>query len=112
MWLVPCSLHHPDDGENGLHMGAKYGSTEVTTLCLDVCFTVFHNNNLESFFDIILMKGDVKCASTVIRHNRYQEALDLVYPFHGHPMLSLIAYFKHAPRIGVKPLWHLWMTAP
>ena len=81
-----------NDGDNVLHMAAKSGNPETITFCLDIGVAIIHNNNFESFFDIIITKKEMKCASVVVKHNRYQEALDLVSPLHEHPMLSLVAY--------------------
>lgn len=79
-----------DNGDNSLHLGAKSGCPQVITLLLDIGVPIVHNNKQESFFDLIILKNDLKCAAAVIQHSRYQEALDLVS--HKHPMINLIVY--------------------
>jgi len=90
-----------DEGDNVLHMAAKSGSFETITFCLDIGVAIIHNNNFESFFDIIITKKETSCASAVVKHNRYQEALDLVSPIHEPPMISLIAYM---PKVAMDVL--------
>ena len=87
----PFQLAWTDDkGNTALHLAARSGNAQMVTLALDINTPVTHNYNQESFFDIIIEKQDTKCALAVVKHSRWQECLDLVSPFHSHPMISLI----------------------
>ena len=81
-----------DDGDNSLHMAARSSNPHMITLLLDIGIPIVHNHKQESFFDIIILKNEVRCATAVIQHRRYQEALDLVCPERKHPMINLIVY--------------------
>ena len=78
------------NGENALHMAAKSGSTCTIKYCLDIGVPTIHNYHQESFFDEIVSKNHRNAAAAVIRHSRYQEALDLKSPHQEHPMINLI----------------------
>ena len=79
-----------DDGENSLHMAARSNNPHMITLLLDIGIPIVHNIKQESFFDMIILKNELRCAAAVIQHSRYHEALDLVSPVHQHPMINLI----------------------
>ena len=90
-----------DEGRNALHHGALSGNPEMLTYLLDIGVPITHTFDLESFFDKLVEKNDSKCIATVLKHNRYQECLDLVSPIHPHPMISLIT---HMPEMARKVL--------
>ena len=79
-----------DCGNNALHMAANSGCPLMVSLCLDIGVPIIHNDMHESFFDMIISKNYAKAAAAVIKHKRYQEALDLVSLEKKHPMLNLI----------------------
>ena len=100
----PFQLKWTDDqGQNALHHGALSTNPEMLTYLLDIGVPITHNSDLESFFDKLMEKNDSKCIATVLKHNRYQECLDLVSPIHPHPMISLIT---HMPEMARKVLDH------
>lgn len=87
----PFQLSWTDDsGNTALHHGAESGSPWVITLLLNIGVPVILNHNQESFFEIIMDKHFTKCAMAVIKHERWQECLDVVGFDHHHPMISLI----------------------
>ena len=98
----PFQLKWTDDqGQNALHHGALSGNPEMLTYLLDVGVPITHTFDLESFFDKLVEKNDSKCIAAVLKHDRYQECLDLVSPIHPHPMISLII---HMPEMASKVL--------
>ena len=95
----PFQLKWTDDqGQNALHHGALSSNPEMLTYLLDIGVPITHNFDLESFFDKLVEKNDTKCIATVLKHNRYQECLDLVSPIHPHPMISLITHMPEMAR--------------
>lgn len=98
----PFQLKWTDDrGCNALHQAAIGGNPEVIKLLLDIGVPVTHNFEMESFFDMLVLKNHVKGAAAAIEHDRYEECLDLVSPVHCHPMINLII---HMPEIARKVL--------
>ena len=111
-----CFEAHPfqggwtdDHGNTALHLSVESDCPMSIKLALDKGIPVTHNNNQESFLDIVIGKGATRMAEIVIKHDRWQECLDFVSPCHTHPMLSLIA---HMPNIAKMVLDRCYTTAP
>lgn len=91
-----------DSGRNPLHIAAAgNGNPQLITLLLDIDIPVTHDFKMESFFDILVQKNNVKGAIAAVEHCRFRECLDLVSPKHPHPMINQII---HMPEVAKKVL--------
>ena len=97
-----------DQGNNALHVTVQSGNPHIITLALDLGIPVTHNFSQDSFFDLILENRDTKCAMAVIKHQRWQECLDLTSALHPHPMVGLI---MHMPGVAKAVLDRSYSTA-
>jgi len=97
-----------DRGSTALHAAVRSGNPHVITLALDLGVTITHNFAQESFLDLILENRDAKSAMAVIKHQRWQECLDLASPLHPHPMVALII---HMPGVAKAVLDRCYTTA-
>ncbi len=79
-----------DQGNTALHLAAINGSPYVTIYCLDVGMVISLNNEQKSFFDIVIEAINSNLAISVLRHQRWQECLDISCPTKPHPVMRLI----------------------
>ena len=66
-----------DRGYSALHHAVCSGNSSVLKLCLDLNIPITTNNDRETFMDIILEKSDTVSALVVVKHDRWQECLDI-----------------------------------
>ena len=90
-----------DNGNTCLHLAVIGGSHKTVRLALDMGTQIVHNFNEESFFDLVIKKTDRQCALAAIKHDRWQECLNLTSPHFAHPMIGLIL---HMPDIAKQVL--------
>ena len=77
-------------GNTALHYAAKSGDPNTVKEVLDMGCQITHNNDLESFLDVIISSSSKDCAMAVVNHSRWQECLDFQSPLSLHPMIRLI----------------------
>ena len=77
-------------GNTALHYAAKSGDPNTVKEALDMGCQITHNNDLESFLDVIISSSSKDCAMAVVNHSRWQECLDFQSPLSLHPMIRLI----------------------
>ena len=77
-------------GNTALHYAAKSGDPNTVKEALDMGCKITHNNDLESFLDVIISSSSKDCAMAVVNHSRWQECLDFQSPLSLHPMIGLI----------------------
>ena len=85
-----------DDGDTALHLAASSGSSDVTNYCLDLGIIITLNEKRQSFFDIIIQSLDSKLAISVLKHDRWEECLDIACPTKPHPVIRLICQIPNA----------------
>jgi len=84
------------NGDTALHLAAANGHFAIVKLLLDNDVQITHNAEKASFFDIAMFNRDSCVALTAVKHNRWQECLDLVTPVHPAPMIH--SPYPHTPR--------------
>lgn len=87
-----------DEGNTCLHLAVMGGSSRTVTLLLDVGSQITKNLQQETFFDLILKKGDTECAVAVVSHDRWEDCLDFTSPHYAHPMIGLILHLPDVAR--------------
>ena len=87
-----------DRGYSALHHAVCSGNSSVLKLCLDLNIPITTNNDRETFMDIILEKSDTVSALVVVKHDRWQECLDI--PEHNDKPPIFIQLVQTMPDIA------------
>ena len=82
-----------------LHLAARNGHAAIVKFLLDSGIPITHNNQEASFLDLALFNRDYEVASAAVKHNRWQECLDLVSPIHPVPMIHLVQNIPEVAQI-------------
>ena len=77
-----------DDGNTALHHAVKGGNPDVLKFCLDIGIRIIVNHSGQSFLDLILNSIDTELALVAMKHDRWQEFLDVSST--PHPILRLV----------------------
>ena len=78
------------NGDTALHLAATSGYPAIVKLLLDSGVPITHNAQQASFLDIAMFRRDNFVAMVAVKHERWQECLDLISPIHPAPMIHLI----------------------
>ncbi|XP_065915155.1 transient receptor potential cation channel subfamily A member 1-like [Dysidea avara] len=78
------------NGDTALHLAATSGYPAIIKLLLDNGVSITHNVQQASFLDIAMFRRDNFVAMVAVKHERWQECLDLISPIHPAPMIHLI----------------------
>lgn len=73
-----------------LHLAALKGHAAIVKFLLDSGASITHNVIQTSFLDLAILYKHGAVASEAIKHNRWEECLDLVSPIHPPPIIQLI----------------------
>ena len=65
-----------DQGNTALHMAVKSGNCSTVQLCLNLGIPITHNQDGNTFLDLVINMGNEHSARAVIEHDRWQECLD------------------------------------
>ncbi|XP_065915162.1 transient receptor potential cation channel subfamily A member 1-like [Dysidea avara] len=79
-----------NNGDTTLHLAATNGHSAIVKLLLDNDVPITHNAQQASFLDIAMFNRDNCVALAAVKHDRWQECLDLISPIHPAPMIHLI----------------------
>ena len=82
-----------------LHLAARSGHAAIVKFLLDSGMLITHNNQQASFLDLALFNRDYEVASVAVKHNRWQECLDLISPIHPAPMIHLVQNIPEVAQI-------------
>ena len=87
-----------DRGYSALHHAVCSSNSSILKLCLDLNIPITTNNDGETFMDIILENSDTVSALVVVKHERWQECLDI--PEHNHKPPIFIQLVQTMPDIA------------
>ena len=87
-----------DRGYSALHHAVCSGNSSVLKFCLDLNIPITTNNDGETFMDIILENSDTVSALVVVKHDRWQECLDI--PEHNDKPPIFIQLVQTMPDIA------------
>ena len=83
-------------GNTALHCAARSKNPLMVKLLLETGCRLLLNNDMESFFDIIIRNRDLDSAMVVIKNARWQECLDFNSPTGIETMIQLVEQMPEA----------------
>ena len=106
----PFQMHYVTKNQDtALHVAARNGHAAIVKFLLDSGTPITLNAQQSSFLTIALFNRDSKVTSEAVKHDRWQECLDLVSPIHPAPMIHLV----HAlPEVAKMVMDHSITSAP
>ncbi|KAK3607524.1 hypothetical protein CHS0354_025776 [Potamilus streckersoni] len=84
------------DGDTAIHVAAKAGHSTAVELLMTLCAKFEINKDQRTFFDCAIEMKYTDVAYTIVRHERWEEALELWSPVFGKPINGLI---QHLPDV-------------
>ena len=85
-----------NEGNSALHLAIDGGDPDTLTFCLDTGMVITLNNTSRTFLDRLLNKADEMLTQVTVKHERWQECLDVVSAENEHPVLRMIARIPSA----------------
>ena len=85
-----------NEGETALHLAARSGNAGVVLMCLDQHLSISLNKSGESFFDLILEERSLETTRAILKHDRWEDCLDICSPHLPHPVLRIIESIPEA----------------
>ena len=88
-----------DENKNSaLHYAAISGKPAIVLKCLDTGIRLTHNNDGDTFLDLILQSEAEDCAMAVVKHDRWQECLD--YPAATRQKPPFVQMVERMPKLA------------
>ena len=83
-------------GETALHLSAKSGNVQLVLMCLDQGLSITLSKSHESFFDLLMKETSLDVVRAILKHDRWEECLDICSPDLPHPVLRIIESIPEA----------------